>query len=89
MEGLIADFLSGALIGLAILIAITFILWALSTWARLLRGIRGNRDWNRWFLHQNRQNYPEITGSDLEAEAAATEAKYYDLPEYRRHRNKV
>lgn len=88
MEGLIADFFSGALIGLAILIAITLVLWGLSAWARHWRKIRSGRDWNRWFLHQNRQNYPEITGSDLDVEAANAECGIVPLSDHIRHRNK-
>jgi hypothetical protein len=56
-----------------ILLVVALVLWALSAWARHWRKIRSGREWNRWLLHQNRQNYPEITGSDLEHEAANSE----------------
>jgi hypothetical protein len=73
---------------LAICIGLAFLLWGLSAWARQWRKIRSGRDWNRWLLHKNRQNCPEITGSDLEAEAANAECGIYPLTEHIRHRNK-
>jgi hypothetical protein len=78
----LSDLLVGMGIGIGIILILSLILWGLSELDR-----RGSRSKPRRPLDPPLR-YPTISRADLDVEAAATEAKYYDLPEYRRHRNK-
>lgn len=85
MTGFLSDLLVGMGIGLGIILILSLVLWGLGEWDHCFRhhppgGVP--------VLKSSQPKYPTISRADLDVEAAATEAKYYDLPEYRRHRNK-